>query len=452
MPMRLVIGGTNSSVGKTTITMAIEAAAMKRSLKVQPFKVGPDYIDPSYHTLTTCRNCRNLDAWMVPERRLVEIISHAEEGADLSIIEGVMGFYDGIRGSDDKGSTAHISKLARSPCLLIVDTHSMARSAGAVVLGFANYDRRVRIAGVILNRIGSASHEQWCRDAIARTGIPVVGAVPRMEDVKLEERHLGLIPTPEGTHPDLKRIATMIEPHLDMDRILEIAATAGHLPAGSLFSRRKGKTVRIGLAFDEAFNFYYWDGLDILENHGAELVRFSPVHDKRLPEVDGLYIGGGFPEVLPEALERNVSMREEIRKAADGGMPIMAECGGLMYLTKSITDFNGEKRSMVGFLDAETVMGKKLVLNYTLAEVVRESILCRKGVVLRGHEFHYSRIVSVPRDAEFAYRMKIGQGIDGGKEGWISGNVLASYMHLHLASNLRLPERLVSSCKMYSRC
>ena len=451
--LRLVIGGTNSSVGKTSITLAIEAAALKRGLKVQSFKVGPDYIDPSYHTVTTCRKCRNLDAWMVPERRIVDIIAHAEEGTDISIIEGVMGMYDGIKGCDDRGSTARISKLAKSPCILVVDAHSMARSAGAVVLGFASYDRRVNLAGVILNRVGSASHEQWCRDAISRTGIPVVGAVPTLEE-RLEERHLGLVPTPE-LRPDLERMTSKIAPHLDVDKLLEIATLAKPLPAGSLFRAKKGgnakEKVRIGLAFDEAFNFYYWDALEILENRGAEIVQFSPIHDSTLPEVDGLYIGGGFPEVQPSELERNLGMRQSIKKAAEDGMPLLAECGGLMYLTRSITDFNGKRSSMVGFLEADTIMTRKLVLNYTQADVERENILSAKGTSLKGHEFHYSGLTSIAGDAKFAYKMRIGKGIDDGREGWISNNVLASYMHLHLASNLKLPDRLVASCKGYAK-
>jgi len=454
--LRLVIGGTQSSVGKTTITLAVAAGAMRKGFRVQSFKVGPDYIDPSYHTLMTGRTCRNIDTWMVPKKRLIELIEHASERADLQLIEGVMGFYDGISGSDDTGSTAQVSRMTKSPCLLILDVSNMSRSAGAIVKGYTQFDRRVNIAGVILNKVAGESHTRWCKEAIeGKTGVKVVGAIPIEGGARLRERHLGLIPTAEEhtQRAELEDLVALILPHLDMDKILEIASTATPLliPKNYLFKKKKPAKVKIGVAIDEAFNFYYQDALDILANRGASIVTFSPVHDSSMPEIDGLYIGGGFPEVMPKELERNTLMRHNMKKTAEDGTPIYAECGGLMYLTKRITGFEGKSYKMVGLLECDTVMTRRLTLNYTLAEVVEKNILMRIGNTIRGHEFHHSKLFSVPHDAEFAYRMKIGEGIINGLDGWISGNVLASYMHLHFASNLRIADCFISMCEKNRR-
>jgi cobyrinic acid a,c-diamide synthase len=448
-PIRLVIAGAGSSVGKTTVSILVSNILKNRGYKVQTFKVGPDYIDPSYHSLNTGRICRNLDGWMVPRRHLLEIIDHASEGSDAVVIEGVMGLFDGISGLDETGSTAQIAKITKSPLLLVVDVQNIARTAAAVVLGFNSYDRKIRIGGVILNGIASEAHAKWCKESIMkRTGIPVVGALPKILTCSLPERHLGLIPTPEKKTLKEMDELKILEQYLDADRIIEIGKTATPLPIchRSLFVNKKKIRARIGVAYDEAFNFYYQDNLDLLAYGGAEIEYFSPLKDKKLPDVDGFYLGGGFPEVYSKQLASNEAMRKCIKSAAEDETPIYAECGGLMYLTSSITSFEGDRCPMAGFLYSETVMEKKLTLNYTLAKVVGKNALSKVGAQMKGHEFHFSHISEPPPGTRFAYDMKIGVGIDGKHDGWLEKKVLASYMHLNFASNPKLAERFVDAC------
>lgn len=456
---RLVIAGTHSGVGKTTLALGLMGSLNRRGFKVQPFKVGPDYIDPTYHTSVTGRPSRSLDTWLVPERRVLALFERAVQGVDIAIIEGVMGLYDGLGGTDEAGSTAQMAKLLDAPVLLVVDAYGQARSAGATVAGFKTFDRGVEVAGVLLNRVAGENHAQLCREAIeAVVGIPVLGAIPAEEGVTLPERHLGLIPTPElrtkiGTR--LKEIVDLVETHSDLDRIWELAEGAGVLRRDSdlVFPEAEAsKGFRVGVARDESFSFYYQDNLDLLAAYGCDLAFFSPLHDKALPEnIDGLYLGGGFPQIYPEGLESNLSVRESIKRGAEEGMPIYAECGGLMYLTKEVTDLGGSGHRMVGLLDARTVMGRGLTLNYTDLDVVLDNPLSRAGDTLRGHEFHHSKIEDIPRDAKFAYRMKRGRGVDGSRDGWLEYNTLASYTHLHLAYGPKLVEGFVEACRRYQR-
>lgn len=458
-PPRVLIGGLQSGVGKTTISIGIMSALMRRGFKVQPFKVGPDYIDTSYHRAATRRPSRNLDGWMIPTKGLLEIFQHACRDTDIAVIEGVMGLYDGLSGTDERGSTAQIAKILRCPVILVVDAEKMARTCAAVVLGCKSFDVDLQLSGVILNNIAGRKHAEWCTEAIeASTGIPVIGAVPRDESIKLPERHLGLIPTTERSeelNPILSRITALIENNVDLDKVVEISKSGGELPgANGTIYPAKASTYRatIGVAFDEAFNFYYQDNLDILEAYGARLIFFSPIRARGIPEgVDGLYIGGGFPEVLPRELEANGYMRKSLKRAAEDGLPIYAECGGLMYLTDYIQDYNGRIYKMVGLLPSGTVMTRRLTLNYTEAETVRGTLLCDFGRVLRGHEFHYSQVVDVPVDAKFAYVMKRGVGIDGRQDGWIEYNILASYMHVHFGYDAQLAQNFIEACRKYSR-
>ncbi len=455
---RVIIAGTGSSVGKTTIATGLMGALRERGLKVQGFKVGPDYIDPTYHTKVTDRPSRNLDSWMMDHETLLEIFTHAARDADVSVIEGVMGLFDGLRASDGKASTAEMAKLLRCPVILVVDAWGMSRSSAATVLGYKSFDAKVNLAGVIINRVSGKTHASECEEAItSTTHLPVIGCLPSNSDVSMPERHLGLIPTPESKTLEAKLASVIgfVRESLDLDMVLRIARSAPPLRAPSQSRLHVGRIhpkVSIGVAFDAAFNFYYHDALQLLELCGAKIEFFSPLSDARLREgVCGLYIGGGFPEVWAKGLEENSSMRQMVRKVAEDGMPILGECGGLMYLTQSITDFQGRSYKMVGALQAKTLMDKKLCLNYTLAKVVRDNPFSHIGDIIRGHEFHYSRITEVPNDARFAYSMQLGMGIDGKRDGWIEYSLLAPYSHTHFASNPKLARNFVAQCEKYSK-
>jgi cobyrinic acid a,c-diamide synthase len=426
----------------------------RKGLRVQGFKVGPDFIDPSYHTAVTDRKSRNLDAWMLSRRRILDLFHQNTIDCDIAIVEGVMGLYDGLSGTDARGSTAELAKLLRSPVILVVDVWGMARSAAAVVEGCKALDRGVNIAGVILNRVAGEKHAEMCRDAIESiTSVPVLGALPKNPDAALPERHLGLVPTVGRADlaRTLTKVSEFVKANVDLERVVEVSKTAPSLTPAPSGTKERSKRVRVGIAYDESFNFYYQDALDTLTKMGVELVQFSPVHDKRLPErIDGLYLGGGFPEVLSKELEDNRGMRSSVKMMAEGGLPIYAECGGLMYLTRSITNFDGRRRSMAGVLDCETVM-TKLTLNYTDAVVVRDNMIAKAGSSIKGHEFHFSRLEGVPKDARFAYRMERGSGIKSGKDGWMEYSVLAQYMHTHLAASPRYASNLVETCLQYRR-
>ncbi len=455
---RVVIAGACSGVGKTTISVGIMSALREAGFTVQSFKVGPDYIDPSYHSAVTGRPAGNLDAWMVPQDQIVELFRRAVASTDIAVVEGVMGLYDGSSGLGEAGSTAQIAKILRCPVILVIDAYAMARTAGAVALGYKKFDENVNISGVILNRIGGASHTAWCKQAIEdATGIPVIGALPRNQEIELPERHLGLIPTPEKEPLDkfFSKTTRFIRSNVNLDAVIKIAKSAPEIPEVEhpiYPAKNHPRTVAIGVAFDEAFNFYYSGNLDLLEAYGAEIKYFSPIHDKALPaNVSGLYIGGGFPEMLAKELEANDAMQRAIRKAADSGMPIYAECGGLMYLTDAIVDFDGKSFRMASALHAKTVMVKKVLLNYALADVTRDNPLSNAGSHLRGHEFHSSKIVDLPADAEFAYTLQRGVGIDGQHDAWLQQNVLASYLHVHFAQNAEIAQNFIANCRKVSR-
>jgi cobyrinic acid a,c-diamide synthase len=453
---RIVIAGAQSGVGKTTISIGLITALKDAGFRVQAFKVGPDYIDPSYHRVATGRSSENLDSWMVPKDQIIELFTRVAKDADIAIIEGVMGLYDGISGLDETGSTAQIAGILRCPVILVVDAHDVARTAAAIVLGYKKFDANVNIAGVILNRVTGETHAVWCKEAIeSSTKIPVVGWLPVNKEIELPERHLGLIPTPEGEtfNAVYPKIRNFFQNRIDLNMIVGIAKSAGEIPEvrHPIYPSRKSlKSVVIGLAFDEAFNFYYQSNINLLEAYGAEVKRFSPIHDQELPaDADGLYMGGGFPEMLPKELEANEHLRGVIKKAAEEGMPIYAECAGLMYLTDSITDFNGNSYNMVGVLNGKTLMTKKTLVTYSLAEATRNTLLCRAGSQLKGHEFHNSVITGIPADAEFAYTMKMGEGIKDKKDGWMQYNVLASYMHIHFAQNPKIVKNFIANCKKH---
>ncbi len=449
---RLIIAGVTSSVGKTSISIAVMKALQEKGYKVQGFKVGPDYIDPSYHTTVTGRQSRNLDPWLMGEKGLMNSFYEASKDAEFAVIEGVMGLFDGLSGASNFASTAHIAKLLRSPVVLVIDASKAARSIAAVALGFLKFDPSIRIAGLILNNVAGEKHAKYCIDAIKqKVKVSVLGAIKRNKEIELQERHLGLIPTSERKDmiDKVMAVARYVKDQIDIDKTVSIAKKAPKLKI-KVNSISKKVSATMAVALDESFNFYYADNLDILHSLGADLKFFSPVNDKTIPDADGLYLGGGFPEVLADRLEQNSGMLNSIRKVASDGMPIYAECGGLMYLTRSITQFDGKKHSMVNLFDADTIMDKKLTLNYTEAKVTSSCLLAKAGKTIRGHEFHYSRIDNIPKDSKFAYQLSKGKGVNGSKDGFVEYNTLASYMHMHFA-NRSLAENLLLTCKECSK-
>jgi len=428
---RLVIAGATSGVGKTSITSAIIYGIKKSGYSVQPFKVGPDYIDPSYLSAISKNDAKNLDVWLMGENELVQSFVK-NSSSDVSVIEGVMGYYDGFGGKTNYASTHHVASLLKAPTVLILDASKTARSIAATALGFVKFHRNSRIIGIILNKIGSKKHENLCRQALANLKVPILGSIQKNSE-SLESRHLGLIPVREqkSLQNKIRKISREISDNLDIEKIIQICKNIPQLPKVQP-KKIKKITTTVAVALDSSFNFYYHDNLEALRREGARLKFFSPVTDKKIPGCDLIYIGGGFPEVLGQSLERNATMRNLIKKRAEEGMPIYAECGGLMYLTKSIS-FGKKKYKMVGLFDAETQMTKKMTLNYTEGRITSRCLVSGPAK-FRAHEFHYSKIGNLARDAKLVYDLKIGEGISGKKDGLSEYNTLASYCHLYFDS------------------
>ncbi len=428
---RLVIAGATSGVGKTSITSAIIYGIKKQGYSVQPFKVGPDYIDPSYLSAISGNDTKNLDVWLMGESELVHSFVK-NSTSDISVIEGVMGYYDGFGGKTNYASTHHVASLLKSPTILILDASKAARSIAATALGFSKFHRNSRIVGIILNKIGSKKHENMCKQALANLKVPILGSIQRNSE-SLESRHLGLIPVREqrSLQNTIRKVSREISDSLDIDKIIQICKNVPSLPKAQL-QKTKKPTTTVAIALDSSFNFYYHDNLEALRREGARLKFFSPVADKKIPRCDLIYIGGGFPEVLGQSLERNTTMRNLIKKHAEEEMPIYAECGGLMYLTKSI-NFGKKRYKMVGLFDAETQMTKKMTLNYTEGRIT-SSCLISTPRKFRAHEFHYSKIRNIPRDAKLVYELKIGEGISDRKDALSEYNTLGSYCHLYFDS------------------
>jgi cobyrinic acid a,c-diamide synthase len=405
-------------------------AALSRKYKVAPFKVGPDFIDPGHHKQICGGSSRNLDSYIMGEKGVLETFARASKGADFSIIEGVMGLFDGLDATEI-ASSAHIAKILGVPVLLVINAHGSSRSIAAVVKGFSEFDRDVRIQGIILNNAGSSRHIKLIKDSLhsARIEIPVIGTLPVNKEISIPSRHLGLHMAGEN-NPKIAEMATFIEQHIDMDSVKTIAE---NFDAHNIDSKVNDEqfNVKIGIANDSAFCFYYQDTFDALKKSGAELVFFSPMGDS-LPYVDGLYLGGGYPELFAKELEAS-GTRHEIKKAAQDGMPIYGECGALLYLGTSLeTD---RTYRMAGVLGANSRMtGKLQALGYTEAESIMDSPIAKKGAIIRGHEFHYS-VTECDRDACFVYRLSRGKGIFEGRDGLTEYNTMASYMHTHPASN-----------------
>lgn len=446
---RIVLAGVSSGVGKTTIVTGLTALLHAMGLSVQPFKVGPDYIDPGFHAKAAGRDSYNLDTWLVPEDRLVSTFLALAGGADVSVIEGVMGLYDG--GDNGISSTAQIAKFLRAPVILVINCQSIGTSAAAIALGYKNYDPELNIAGVILNKLGSDKHEMMIREAMAEIGIPVLGAYHRDAGLETPERHLGLTPVTEiETSLLLSKMKEDAKKFLDIDSILHIARSAEELTMQEEKETLSLHHVRIGVAQDAAFTFYYPTSLNALSRRGAELVPFSPMTDSGLPEVDGLIFGGGFPEMFLAELSGNAAMKAAIRRAADKGMPIYAECGGLMYLCRQIVGFENETYDMAGLVPAVCRMQKKLQrVGYVTAKPIRKSVAACPGDTLRGHEFHFSILESDISDFPWAYDLQGTRQSESHKEGYAKENVLASYFHMNFDGNPIAADRFISACAAY---
>lgn len=453
---RIVIAGVSSGVGKTTIVTGLLATLARQGVTVQSYKVGPDYIDPGYHSLATGNAAHNLDTWLVPSDKLASIFAKTASGNDLAIIEGVMGLYDGGRAGIS--STAAIAKLLDAPVVLVVDAKSVGESIAATVLGYKMYDSNVHLAGVIINRIGSDSHKAIVCEAIERIGVKVLGCVTRNGTLALPERHLGLTPVTENdAHETVEAIAKQISNEIDIEQIVHFAQSAKPLIiniARQTESFEDGFRIRIGVAHDEAFSFYYPESLEVLSSQGAELIYFSPLHDSRIPDVDGIILGGGFPEMFAEKLADNGEMRKSIYTACMQGMPVYAECGGFMYLTREITDFSGKSYAMVGAIPATSVMESKLqTVGYVEARALSDNILCGAGDKIRGHEFHFSRILPDTQNADFNWAFQMEKARTGASYpgGFASGNLLASYLHMHFAGNETAARNFINKCKTFRR-
>lgn len=451
---RLIIAGTSSGVGKTTVTLALLAALQARGRRVQPFKAGPDFIDPGHHQAVTGRLSRNLDGWMLGETLNRAIFARAAAGADLSLIEGMMGLFDGSSSVNEIGSTAELAKQLAAPVLLVIDGSAMARSAAAMVSGYADFDPELRVAGVLFNRVGGEGHYRLLKEAVeAETEVAVVGYLKPDPAVTVQDRHLGLVTALEQGGTDLyDRLAKAAMETVDLALVERLAQSCSPLPPApavrSSAGQRTGKPpVRMGVAYDPAFCFYYPENLELLEEEGAEVVKFSPLHDSVLPDVEMLYLGGGYPELYGRQLSANGAMRRAIRIFAERGGTIYAECGGMMYLTEAIRGFDGTAHAMVGLFAAEAVMKKPgLTLGYRTVELSQAGILGGPGALARGHEFHYSTLVA-KEPLPFACALTDAQGHPAGRDGLVTGNVLALYTHVHFASRPEMAAALVDSAR-----
>jgi cobyrinic acid a,c-diamide synthase len=444
---RIVIAGTSSGAGKTTVACGIIGALKARGHVVQGFKVGPDYIDPSYHALASGRPGRNLDAFLSGPELMEPLVRHGGEGAEIAVVEGVMGLFDGASGRGELASTAHVAKLLDAPVLLVVDAASMARSAAAIVHGYRTFDLRVRVAGVIFNRVGSDHHEQLLRDALADLGVPVLGALRRDERVATPERHLGLVPANEREARARTALATLsdaAERYVDLDEVLRLARSAPATEGAAWSPEPEGKPVRgarIAIARGPAFSFHYQENLELLEASGAELHAFDPIADGALPEGAGaLILAGGFPEVYGGELAANESLRAEVADFARSGKPVLAECGGLLYLA---AELDGE--AMCGALPVRAAMTRRLTLGYREATALSPTAWLEAGEQVRGHEFHYSQVEPLDGGEQAAW-MLAARGAER-SEGFVEGGVQASFLHVHWAAFPQIARRLAEAAQ-----
>jgi cobyrinic acid a,c-diamide synthase len=442
---RVVIAAPRSGGGKTTVTTGLMAALAKRGLRVSPHKVGPDYIDPSYHAAATGRPGRNLDPWLVGEDQVAPLFAHGATGSDVAVVEGVMGLFDGASPRlglpPDFASTAHVARLLDAPVILVVDASGVSASVAALVHGFATFDPRVRLGGVVLNQVGSERHESLLREALSRSGIPVLGALRRDPGLTTPSRHLGLVPVAErtgGIAAWLDRVAGAVSDGVDLEAVMRVASSAPPLTTTAWtppVPARSGHA-RIAVAAGRAFTFGYAETAELLAAAGAEVATFDPLTDSHLPEgTDGLLLGGGFPEVYAGELAGNASLRDDVRLLAGRGAPIVAECGGLLWLARSL-----EGRPQCGIVEADAAMSPRLTLGYREAVASVDSPLAARGTRVRGHEFH--RTATTP-----AAGVEAAWDMDGRAEGWAGPALHASYLHLHWAGVAGVAERFVTAAQ-----
>ena len=432
--MRIILAGTGSAVGKTTIATGI-MKALSKEYNVQPFKAGPDYIDPSYHTLATGNTSRNLDSFFMQEGQIRDSYLKGMDGKDIGIVEGVRGLYEGIDSINDIGSTASIAKALNAPVILIINSRSLVKSAAALVLGFKNLDPEINIAGVILNKVKNRAHYEKTKRSIEEiTKTEVIGGIKRDDNISIEQRHLGLVPARER-ETSIRYIdiwAKTIAESIDLDRLVEIAKSAPKITSGRIpiWNKLNKQHVKIGVAYDEVFNFYYKENIESLEANNAKIEYFSPLSDENLPDVDGLYIGGGYPELFSKELSQNTQMLKDIKEFHNEYRPIFAECGGLMYLMNSIHD-----DKVVNIYPYKAVLTDKVqALKYTIAEVQEDNIISKKGEIFHGHEFHYSKVIVNDLKNPLAFKITRGKGSYNLQDGFMEKNTLASYVHTHVAA------------------
>jgi cobyrinic acid a,c-diamide synthase len=445
MSRPIVIAGTSSGVGKTTIATGIMGCLTRRGLQVAPFKVGPDYIDPGYHLMASGTASRNLDTWLTSPETVKSIYARGAGGADIAVIEGVMGMFDGRSGGGEAGSTAEIARLTGGAVVLVVDCARMSRSLAPLLYGFDRFDGGIRLEGVILNNVGSPAHARMLREAAGEAGVSVLGEIPRDARIGIGSRHLGLLPAEEngGAAAAMENLFDIVNRHVDLDGLVRIAGPADSGASGGAAAAAT-RIADIAVARDEAFTFYYEDGLEALEAAGARLIPFSPLRDEGLPDCDGLYLGGGFPEQFAAELENNGSMRASIAGRAAQGLPVYAECGGMVYLCRGL-EAAGERHEMCGVIESEARMtGRRQALGYVEARARRSSILCESGERLRGHEFHWSAVKW--REELMAYDCFSTRRPEVEPDGFCRGNILASYVHIHFAGDHGAAGRFVGVC------
>lgn len=446
---KIMISGTHSGVGKTTITLGIMSALKKKGYEAQPYKVGPDYIDPSYHNYVTGRNSRNLDSYMLDEEQMKFVMKKASKDCDISVVEGVMGLYDGLGTDIDNSTSSYVSKVLKLPVILVIDAKAQIASAAAMVKGFVELDKDVMIVGVIANNIKSQNHYELVKESIERyCGVEVLGYLPPVDAFSVKSRHLGLIPVYENEifREGLDELTDKVIETIDVDRIVELSESEALESAFelSMFTedfeiRSLAKGKKVGIAFDKAFNFYYQENLELLKSIGLELVFFSPLEDEKLPDVDLLYIGGGFPEVFAKELFENKSMRESIKEACEKGLVVYAECGGIMYLGKKITDLDGNEFEMVGFYEGKSIMTEKLKrFGYCMATAKEDTLIALKGEQIRGHEFHYSFFETEMKPDFDIIKIRDDKVVKSWEGGYSKKNTLATYIHTHFFNNLNM--------------
>ena len=445
--MRIILAGTGSAVGKTTIATGI-MKALSEKFDVQPFKVGPDYIDPSYHTLATENTSRNLDSFFFFLCQIRDSYLKAMKHKDIAVIEGVRGLYEGIDSINDIGSTASVAKALKAPVILIINSRSLVKSAAALVLGFKALDPEINIAGVILNKVKNKAHYEKTKKSIEElTKTEVIGGIIRDDNISIEQRHLGLVPAREREN-SLKFIdlwSEVIKNSIDLDRLVEIAKEAPKITSDiiPIWNKLNNQKVKIGIAYDEVFNFYYKENIESLEANNAKIEYFSPLNDENLPDVDALYIGGGYPELFSKELSENKTMLSQIKDFHLENRPIFAECGGLMYLMNTI-----HEDKVVDIYPYKAILTDRVqALKYTIAEVQQDNIISKKGEVFHGHEFHYSKVIVDELKHPLAFKITRGTGSYDLQDGFMEKNTLASYVHTHVAAMPNFGGNLTISAK-----